>query len=547
MPKRLSPSDPINLDAILDVKVLISVAGRLIGDGVMLTSQEQAIIASNAVEVSDELVELVRAAILESGDPLGAAFCRIRTPKDRRQFGQTFTPQDAVIGMFQWAERRCERVSRIVDPGAGTGRYVLTGLRRHPAAIGVAVEADPLIVVLLRANARVLGLHDRLDIIVDDYRNIALPEHDGQTLFVGNPPYVRHHDISSDWKEWYSSTLKRLGHASSKLAGLHLHFFLKTLELAKEGDVGCFITAAEWLDVKYGQSLRDLLLNGLGGRAVFVVTPEVPVFDDALVSACITCFEPKSEAREIEFKRIDSTADLLQLEGGHLVQTERALAEVCWTRLLHNRERVRNADHILLGDVFRVSRGQVTGKNEVFVVKDNAFRLPDEFLVPAITGAKEIINAPAAKIDAQVPLLSVVQLPASLDEVPAKDRSAVAAFLRWARKNDAHKSYIAKARRPWWRVDMSATPPIVMTYMGRRPPVFALNTARAGLINVAHGLYPKVALDEQTLENLVTWLNCNITEESGRVYAGGLTKFEPSEVMRLEIPNLHDLQGRGRD
>ena len=80
-------------------------------------------------------------------------------------------------------------------------------------------------------------------------------------------------------------------------------------------------------------------------------------------------------------------------------------------------------------------------------------------------------------------------------------------------------------------------PQIVVTYMGRRPPVFAVNTAGASIINVAHGLYPKVPLPENSVEQLVAWLNTNVSQNSGRVYAGGLTKFEPSEVARLRIPN----------
>ena len=48
---------------------------------------------------------------------------------------------------------------------------------------------------------------------------------------------------------------------ASRLAGLHLHFFLRTLELARAGDLGCFVAAAEWLDVNYGAALRWLLIG----------------------------------------------------------------------------------------------------------------------------------------------------------------------------------------------------------------------------------------------------------------------------------------------
>jgi hypothetical protein len=75
-----------------------------------------------------------------------------------------------------------------------------------------------------------------------------------------------------------------------------------------------------------------------------------------------------------------------------------------------------------------------------------------------------------------------------------------------------------------------------MTYMGRRPPAFALNKAGAQLINVAHGLYPREGKTDAQLLQLVSWLNRNVSQADGRVYAGGLTKFEPSEAMKILVP-----------
>lgn len=523
------------LDALLHMPTLVSVAKKLV-NGAVLSWHEQEVSDEYATVVSDELVEFVRAAIVDSTDPLGAAYCLIRSPEQRRSVGQTFTPVEAVLGMFSWAEAMGEFV-RIVDPGAGTGRYVLHGLRQNSRAFGVAAETDPLVALLLRANATALGVADRLEIHIGDYRTLQLEPVGGRTLFIGNPPYVRHHDISPAWKDWYSTGLKNLGYASSKLAGLHLHFFLKTLALSRPGDLGCFITAAEWLDVNYGQSLRDMMTNGLGGRAVFVVSPEVPVFGDAMVSACITCFEPGSADTDIEFKNIDRVEQLLELQGGHRANKITAKAERKWSVLVRNQEIVRNDAFIDLGELFKVSRGQVTGKNSVWVAKDNRFGLPEEFLVPTITDAADIIHA-GGRIDNVEGLRRVVALPANLEQLEHDQFLAVQEFLEWAKSEHANKGWIAEHRKPWWRVDMSKpAPQIVVTYMGRRPPVFAVNTAGASIINVAHGLYPKVPLPENSVEQLVAWLNTNVSQNSGRVYAGGLTKFEPSEVARLRIPN----------
>ncbi|WEF32817.1 Eco57I restriction-modification methylase domain-containing protein [Pseudoduganella chitinolytica] len=536
MKPRPSARGITTVNALLDLPTLISVATRLVNREA-LSEAEEAIANLHSTAVSDELVEVVRAAIVDGTDPLGAAYCVIRSPQQRRSTGQTFTPVEAVLGMFTWAEAQGE-IARIVDPGAGTGRYVLHGLRQNPRAIGIASEMDPLVALLLRANATALGLAERLAIFIGDYRTLELEPITGRTLFIGNPPYVRHHDILPSWKEWYSDSLKALGHAASKLAGLHLHFFVKTLDLARPGDLGCFITAAEWLDVNYGQSMRDMLTNGLGGRAIFVVAPEVPVFGDAMVSACITCFEPGTTEENIEFRTIDNLEQLLDLTGGHFADKKAAQAQRTWSILLRNQDVVRNEAFVDLGELFKVSRGQVTGKNSVWVAKDNRFGIPAEYLIPAITDAADIIHSGGRIADVHA-LRRVIALPAVLDDLPREEYLAVQEFLRWARSQDADKGWIAQHRSPWWRVNMSKpAPQIVVTYMGRRPPVFAVNAAGAGIINVAHGLYAKVALPEQSVEKLVTWLNSNVSQDLGRVYAGGLTKFEPSEVARLRIPSV---------
>jgi len=48
------------------------------------------------------------------------------------------------------------------------------------------------------------------------------------TLFLGNPPYVRHHHIAAKGKDWLRRAAREQGLPASGLAGLHAHFFLAT-------------------------------------------------------------------------------------------------------------------------------------------------------------------------------------------------------------------------------------------------------------------------------------------------------------------------------
>lgn len=134
--------------------------------------------------------------------------------------------------------------ARILDPGAGSGRFIIAAGETFPNAQLIAVEIDPVAALMLRANLAVRGWTARATVLVKDYRTIKLPSCAGVTAFIGNPPYVRHHHIAEDWKYWYASRFAEFGIKASALAGLHLHFFLQTRLLAKPGDIGALITSA---------------------------------------------------------------------------------------------------------------------------------------------------------------------------------------------------------------------------------------------------------------------------------------------------------------
>lgn len=514
---------------------VLSVAAGLLRTQ-QLTEPERQVLTRVKASNDASLLESITEAVQAGQDPLGDAYCLVNSRESRRDRGQTFTPDFVVEGMLAWVRRQRKAIDRLVDPGAGSGRYTLAGLRAFPGATAVAIEMDPFVALILRANLTAAGLADRAEVRVVDFRELALPRIKGTTLFVGNPPYVRHHGISPAWKNWYSETLKSFGHDGSQLAGLHLHFFLKTLELCATGDLGTYVTAAEWLDVKYGQALRQLLTDGLGGNDVFVVDPTVQVFGDALVTAAITCFAPGSSRSELRFAEVASPDEVRKLAPGLAIEVAAAKAESKWSFLVKGGRAAKPEGYVELGEMFRVSRGQVTGLNRVWVESGEAPELPPRFMLPAITNATDITRAVMGVIDDASGLRRLICLPRNVEGLPLSEQAAVQRFLAWARSLGAHETYIAKHRNPWWSVGSKTPAPIVMTYMGRRPPAFAVNKAGAQLINVAHGLYPLRKFTERQMQHLVAWLNENVSQSDGRMYAGGLTKFEPSEAMRILVP-----------
>ena len=480
-----------------------------------------------------ELVLRAASLIRRGEDPLGDAYCAIRSPGERRPLGQTYTPHPIIEAMLRWASDH-GTPTRVVDPGAGSGRYLLAAGRRFPAAELHGSDVDPLATLMLRANLAAAGLAGRARIHLGDYRALALPEAEGPTLFIGNPPYVRHHQIAPEWKAWLLQTARRHGLHASALAGLHVHFFLATAEYGRRGDFGAFITSSEWLDVNYGALVRRLLLDELGGQSLHVLAPEAQPFSDATTTGAITCFRIGDTVPAMKVRRVESVSDLGRLAKGRSVSRQRLAETNRWSVLTRVTPALPEG-HVELGELCRVHRGTVTGANAVWVRRDAHPDLPERVLFPSITRARELFGA-GARLGSLDALRRVVDLPVDLDVFDAAERRQIDRFLREARARGVPEGYIASNRRAWWSVGLRAAAPILATYMARRPPAFVRNDAGARHINIAHGLYPREEMTDAVLDRLADHLRAAVTLAQGRTYAGGLVKFEPREMERIPVP-----------
>ncbi|MDP9192701.1 MAG: N-6 DNA methylase [Acidobacteriota bacterium] len=502
------------------VGLALALGARSVGEW----STKEVEVAKSATRVRSAITERVRAEIESGNDPLGEIFCVLRTPVERREDGATYTPKPIVEAMTRWARRNI-KPARIVDAGAGSGRFLVAAGRAFKHADLLGVEIDPVAAIVARGHLAAAGLAGRARVQLADYRDLTLEASASPTLFIGNPPYVRHHRISPEWKKWLTSRAADHGLGASQLAGLHVYFFLATAALLKPGDAGVFITAAEWLDVNYGKLVRDLFLGGLGGEAIHLIEPAAMPFADAATTAVITCFKAGSLSKSVAVRTVADADALGTLEGGRLVRRERLDAARRWTPLMRAPKKVPEG-FIELGELFNVHRGQVTGANRVWIEGMHSRDLPDSVLFASVTKARELLKAGRELADGSA-LRRVIDLPVDLDVFDRSERKAVDRFLKIARSMGGDKGYVAEHRKAWWSIGLRVPAPILTTYMARRAPAFVLNRADARHINIAHGIYPRERLSANVLEALAQYLNAYVSTRDGRTYAGGLTKFEP--------------------
>ena len=293
------------------------------------------------------------------------------------------------------------------------------------------------------------------------------------------------------------------------------------------------------MDVGYGGALRKLLASDLGLNSLhFRAIDGEGEFEDALTSAVVTCFAHGSRKSTVSLHKVNS-GEAFDLTRARRITTRDCLRSLGkWGPLFE--ESIRSfgeeGDTRPLGDVFKVSRGVATGHNRFFVMapEQAAWHSIRDWVVPVVSSASEIHSASGLirRVSTQKVLLTIPR-GTQISTAPA-----LSAYLKLGEDMGVPERYICAHRKPWWSVQTPTPAPIVATYMGRRPPMFARNPDSLPLLNIALGLQPRSELAGETIVTIVNWLNENAANFSGkgRTYQGGLQKFEPREMEALQIP-----------
>lgn len=522
------------------VRLAIELGAMETGGPPSRAEQRLARLAEVRPRASNEQKRKTAREIDDGHDPLGSQLLELRGRSERRLTGAFYTPR-TIADLMVTAILDTEP-AQVVDPGCGSGRFTIEIARRNPTISVFAIDSDPVATLVTRAGLSTVKSRNA-QVFNMDYRQFRMPAGDDRrTAFISNPPYVRHHSLDKASKDWAIKAGRKFGINVSSLSGLHVHFLLATAILAKPGDRGCFITSSEWLDVAYGSAIRQLCIKYLGLTSIDVIDPKTSPFGDVMSTASISSFHVGSRPPAVRVSQSSGTALPKQLAAGREISSAELADLERWGPTIRKPTKDQHAGHIL-GDAFRVHRGLVTGANRFFVMSKNEARLLGlaPWCHPAITSADEILDSGGVVRDSPARKV-VVAIPSDLD---IGSHPEVADYIRQGEhRNGAHaisERYVTSHRQPWWHLGRLPRPPVVATYMARRPPTFALNPDGLTILNIAHGLYPKLDTPG-SLPELVAILNGHGEAFSGlgRTYQGGLEKFEPREMEALPLNGAYE-------
>ena len=156
-------------------------------------------------------------AIRAGEDPLGDRLIAARPQAERRQLGQVFTPAAITGPMVGWTLEQAP--TRRHRPGLRQ-RTLRAGDRAAQRCAGRRRRRRPPRDSCSRARAsRRWAAWRACACSTPTTRRRRSPKHRRPHAFIGNPPYVRHHDLTADAKAWARLAAGRFGARLSGLAG----------------------------------------------------------------------------------------------------------------------------------------------------------------------------------------------------------------------------------------------------------------------------------------------------------------------------------------
>lgn len=147
---------------------------------------------------------------------------------------QIDTPDRVVFGFWRLVQRHRETIGEVIDLGAGDGRFALGA--RYESYKGYELDNKRLLRPNLPQNATVA------------YQCAFEAERNDYDVCVGNPPYVRHHDIKREWREIQVQRIKKeLGISINRLCNLFAYFICLALYKTKSSGLIALLIPYEWV------------------------------------------------------------------------------------------------------------------------------------------------------------------------------------------------------------------------------------------------------------------------------------------------------------
>lgn len=406
------------------------------------------------------------------------------------------TPTEIVELFWRITRAHRNRFGSVLDMGAGDGRFANGG--NYNSYDGVEIDRGTPIIPELPSSARV------------SYGCVFHYRPSGFSACIGNPPYVRHHDIEADWRERVINSIeKSLGFHLDRRSNLFLYFL--SLGLMKSGSEGLvsMIVPFEWVSRPSAKTLRRFLEDQQW--AVSVYRFESSIFKEVLTTSCVTIIDKSKRSASWKFFNIDSSL-----------------------RIRHRRGLSGTTKEILpyegRGKIWAL-RGLSPGSQQVFTLTEwerlhHGLKLTD--VTPCITTLRRIpAGIPNLNTSAFQEFFVEAGHRCWLINSHRRLSKTLEGYLNGVASAD-HDNYTCNTREPWYRYTPHPSPTLLVSSgFVKFGPKVMINSVGAIAVGSVYGVHTASTVSARRLRNYLASVNF---EQRVVPHAAKLKKIEVKQL-----------------
>lgn len=478
--------------------------------------------------------------------------------QNKKNLASFYTPQRVAQALTDWAIT--DASTTVLDPSFGGCAFLyaaLETLRRmgDPApgrqiyGVDIDPDAQSYLEPLLLAGAT------PEQFVTADLFNVA-PNHFGDRLFgavVGNPPYIRYHDIPDEAQERAVARLKSFNIQISRRASYWAYFLLYSMQFLLQGRRLAMILPGAFLHTDYSIQVRELLIQYFEQVTIYLLQERIFKGTDE-ESVLICAAGARKPHRTLRIGAVRRVADLKQAFEDMQSSTralDNAQGDGGWLRALIEPEALALYDQLVespnvirMGEWVKTRIGVVTGNNKFFILsqaEQEQRNIPDDYLVTIIRRPTHLTGLWVRDEDLQVLAENGSKfLLLAPNQVKSKLPKSLREYIQYGQEIGISKAQKCRERQPWYVVPHTFVPPAFIPCMSAAWPRLVVNQSRYTCTNnILRLLWKEERPAEDWLRlalGTLSTLSQLSAELVGRSYGGGVLKLEPKELARLAVP-----------
>lgn len=212
---------------------------------------------------------------------------------------QVDTPEEIVRIFWKITHRYRPRFSRVLDLGAGDGRFAIGGHFSSYEGVEIDTSRSPCV----KLPHRAVILHSCA------FKH----EGTGYAACIGNPPYVRHHDLDERWRDSVAGRLGRTtGIEMNRKCNLYIYFLFLALLKSKRDGIVSAIVPYEWVSRPSAKPLRDYIKRNRWHVDIYRFSE--PIFGNVLTTASISVIDKENQDGQWQYFSLSSGGDVSALK-----------------------------------------------------------------------------------------------------------------------------------------------------------------------------------------------------------------------------------------